>query len=313
MLSGVMAACESRGQRLALLAANICLFPIPGMHSFGPGLAPARTPEEQALHDEIRQGLISMLDTGLDGLNRARIALGLLPVQHVTDQLEAADLHLLGTSRAFDFPVARLPEGIHYVGPQLDEPAWAEPWVSPWPARDPRPMIAVGFSTTFQNHAGVIQKIVDAAADLPVRTLVTLGSLQPEEVRAPRNAVLLQSAPHDAVMREASIVVTHGGHGTVTRALVQQRPLLVIPHGRDQGDNAIRVTERGAGLSLPNTATQEEIAQALRRLLEDPSLASAARQLGSAIAEEMRNSPVVPLLEEPATRRNGYAMTALDA
>jgi UDP:flavonoid glycosyltransferase YjiC (YdhE family) len=114
-------------------------------------------------------------------------------------------------------------------------------------------------------------------------------------------------------MRDAAVVITHGGHGTVTRALVQQRPLLVIPHGRDQNENAIRVTERGAGLSLPNTASQEEIAQALRRLLDDPNFAIAARQLGSAMAEEIRNSPAVTLLEELATRRNGYALAALDA
>jgi UDP:flavonoid glycosyltransferase YjiC (YdhE family) len=46
--------------------------------------------------------------------------------------------------------------------------------------------------------------------------------------------MLLPSAPHDAVMKEVSIVVTHGGHGTASRALWHGLPLLVIPMGRDQ-------------------------------------------------------------------------------
>lgn len=36
MLLGVMAACESRRQRFATFSANVCLFPIPGMPTFGP-------------------------------------------------------------------------------------------------------------------------------------------------------------------------------------------------------------------------------------------------------------------------------------
>ena len=64
-------------------------------------------------------------------------------------------------------------------------------------------MIAVGFSTTFQDHAGVLQKVVDAAADLPVRSLVTLGEIREEEVRPAANSVLVPRAPHDAVMRKA--------------------------------------------------------------------------------------------------------------
>jgi MGT family glycosyltransferase len=300
MLPGVMAACESRGQRFALLSANLCLYPLPGMHSLGAALPPPQTDEEKALHQQIRSGVIAMFDSGLEKLNQARVALGLPALEHVIEQLDAAELYLLGTSRAFDFPVQHTPEKLKYVGPQLGEPAWSQPWVSPWPVSDTRPLVAVGFSTTFQNHAGVLQAVVDAAADLPVKTLVTLGQISHKEVIAADNAVLVQSAPHDGVMREAAVVITHGGHGTVNRALVHQKPLLIIPHGRDQDENAIRVTSRGAGLSLPCAANRDEIRRALLRLLEEPSFAQAARQLGGAIAEEAKNSRAVEFLEDLA-------------
>jgi UDP:flavonoid glycosyltransferase YjiC (YdhE family) len=183
---------------------------------------------------------------------------------------------------------------MRYAGPLVGDPAWAEPWRSPWPAADPRPLVLVGFSTSFQNHAGVLQRVIDAAAPLPVRLLVTLGgAIRPDEVRPAANSVIVASAPHTQVLPEAALVVTHGGHGTVMATLMHRRPMLVIPHGRDQGDNAARITERGAGLALPATASTEAIRAALRRLLEEPGFAAAARQLGDAVAEEAERSTLI--------------------
>jgi UDP:flavonoid glycosyltransferase YjiC (YdhE family) len=85
------------------------------------------------------------------------------------------------------------------------------------------------------------------------------------------------------VMREAALVVTHGGHGTVMRALVSRTPMLVIPHGRDQNDNAVRVTHRGAGLSLMPDASVDAIRTACSRLFARaavPHRSGAARRSG---------------------------------
>jgi len=136
---------------------------------------------------------------------------------------------------------------------------------------------------------------------LNVRVLVTLGgSIKPEELRPAPNSVLVKSAPHNAVMPQATLLVTHGGHGTVSTGLVHRLPILVIPHGRDQADNAVRITERGAGLSLPAFASTEEIRAAIKRLLDEPSFRAAARKLGDAVAAEVANSRVVEELEDAA-------------
>jgi UDP:flavonoid glycosyltransferase YjiC (YdhE family) len=104
-------------------------------------------------------------------------------------------------------------------------------------------------------------------------------------------------------MAEAALVVTHGGHGTLIRAVAQGLPSLVIPHGRDQNDNALRVTERGAGLSLPPAATAAEIAEAARRLLSEPGFKAAAQRLGEAVRRNALASPVVQELEALAVTR----------
>jgi MGT family glycosyltransferase len=253
------------------------------------------------MHAEVARACAGLFDSGLPSLNAARASLGLGPLEHVTDQFRAAEVELLATSRAFDFPCTALPERVRYVGPQLGDPNWARHWASPWPKSDTRPMVTVAFSTTFQNHTGVLQNVIDALASLPVRVLVTLGgSIKAGDLRPSDNCVLVESAPHSIVMRESAFVITHGGHGTVMRALASRAPMLIIPHGRDQNDNAVRVTERGAGLSLMPGAPVEMIRAACGRLLKEPSFREAARRLGDLVAAEAQNSTVVQELESAA-------------
>ena len=298
MLFGPQAGCAAIGQKFALVGVNISLFPMPGVPPLGPGFAPARTEEERAMHAEVSRMAVELFDSTLPALNAARTTLGLAPLEHLLDQHKAAEGLLIATSRAFDFAPDVLPPGVSYVGPQLGDPGWAEPWVSPFAADDDRPLVLVSFSTTFQNHVGDLQRVMDALAGLPVKAVVTLGGpISADELLAPANVALVDSAPHHEVMREAVLVITHGGHGTVCKALANGLPQLILPHGRDQADNAVRVTERGAGLALPADASAEAIRTATARLLDEPSFTHAARRLGAAVAREAAESPAAEILE----------------
>lgn len=301
MLFGAQVGCEAIGQKFALVGVNIALFPMPGVPPLGPGFAPAKTPEEAALHAEIAEASIGLFDQTLPALNAARTTLGLAPLEHLLDQHREAECILMATSRAFDFAPETLPPKMAYVGPQLGDPGWAQDWVSPFSAEDKRPLALVSFSTTFQNHVGDLQRVIDAIAELPIKAVVTLGGpVEACEFTAPANVALVDSAPHQQVMAEASLVVTHGGHGTVIKALANGLPQLIMPHGRDQADNAVRVTERGAGLSLPADAGVKTIRAALLRLLEEPAFTEAARRLGAAVALEAQQSPIAEILENLA-------------
>jgi MGT family glycosyltransferase len=298
MLFGVHLGCEAMGQRHVLLGVNIPLFPLPGFIPLGPGLKPARTSEDAALHAEIAAMNDAVLAASVPGFNAARTALNLPPLARMVDQHARAEAQFIATARAFDFAPPTLPARVSYVGPLLGEPAWADAWRTPFAADDARPLALVSFSTTFQNHAGVLQRVIDAIATLPMKAVVTLGNaIRAEEVRGAENVVLLASAPHRAVLAEAALAVTHGGHGTVMKALAAGRPLLILPHGRDQEDNAARVTERGAGLRLDRTADTESIRAALTQLLAEASYAAAAEALGAAIRREIETSPLLAKLE----------------
>jgi MGT family glycosyltransferase len=298
MLMGVLAGCEALGQPVVALTTQICPFPLPGAPPFGAGMPPARDEAGRDAAAEVQALVRGLFDQGLPALNAARAALGLAPLATLTDQLDAARAVLLATSEAFDFPWTARPAHVRYVGPQISDPAWAGDWTSPWAKDDPRPLVLVGFSSTFQDHTAVLQRVLDALGSLDVRVLLTTGvAVAPEELTAPANAVVVRHAPHVKVMPEATLVVTHGGHGTVIRALAQGLPLLVMPHGRDQNDNATRVAARGAGLRLDAKAPVEDILAALRRLLTEPGFDEAARRLGAQVAEDAASSTLEEELE----------------
>jgi len=300
LLMGPMVAAEAARLPFALYCPNISLAPMVGVPPLGPGLQPAKNVEEEALHAQIAAGNAALFNRGLPALNAARAKFGLPALGHVYEQWEKAEAVLLATARAFDFTPPVLPPGFSYVGPQFHDEASDKSWVSPWMQADARPLILVSFSTTAQGQAPALQRVIDAASGLPLRLLVTLGpALAGQDFVVPDNVRLVQRAPHRIVMRDAVAVVCHGGHGTVMRGLAQKRPLLVMPMGRDQNDNAARVAYHGAGLVAdPARATKEEIATCLMRLIDEPGFAAAASRLGQNIGAEAMASPLIPLIEK---------------
>ena len=285
LLFGVMAAAESRALPLALFTANIWSLPtLAGVPPFGAGMPEATSDEERAMHAMVSQMSRGFFQAGLPSLNAAREALGLAPLADLFEQLDKADKILLGTSRAFDFAPESLQEPYVYVGPYLADPAWAEPFTPP--AGD-APLIIVSFSSLYQAQEAPLARVIEALGRLPVRGLVTTGpTLAPEEFPAPDNVTVVRSAPHGALLAETAVFVTHAGHGSTLRPLMAGVPLLCLPMGRDQNDNAARVTARGAGLRLGPDASVDAIAAAITDLLASPSYKIGAKALGEAITRD---------------------------
>jgi MGT family glycosyltransferase len=191
------------------------------------------------------------------------------------------------------------------VGAQLDESR--STWSPPWPADDTRPLVAVAFSTTYQAHEDVLVRTVEAIGDLPVKAVVSTGSFELNAV--PPNVHAVSYVPHDRLMPLADVVVTHAGLGTVHAALTHGRPLVCLPMGRDQLDNAARVVTRGAGVRLAPKANAAKIRAAIRRVLDDGRFAAAARRLQTAMAldDSATTGPnlLVALAEGAPTARAG--------
>ena len=274
---GAMIAAEAREIPFDVLIPNIYPLPSPGAPPLGTGLPPGRGPLGRLRDRAVNAGTVRLIDTyALAPINELRSERGLDPIVHTWDQLHRARRMLVLTSAAFDFPAA-IPENVRYVGPILDDPAWAagEAWTPP---AGEGPLVLVAMSSTFQNHVECLQRIADALGSLPVRGLVTTGpAVSPDAIRAPANVTVVASAPHREVLPEAGLVVTHGGHGTVIKALAAGLPLVILHHGRDQPGNAVRVTARGAGIAVSRRASSRTIARPSPRSSTTPRIARPRR------------------------------------
>jgi MGT family glycosyltransferase len=295
MLLGPQIAGEAAGLPVTALMPNIYFLPAPGL-PFGTGMLPAK-----GLPGRVRDAALARLGgrwwaRGLPAVNAARAEHGLEPLAAVWQQLDRARRVLVLTSPSFDFP-AQLPANVRYVGPRLDDPGWAEPWQAP---PGDAPLVLVSLTTGFMDQLPVLRRIVEGMGELPVRGVVTTGNaIGPADVPAPANAQVVRSAPHSAILEQAAAVVTHGGHGTVIKALAAGVPALVLPMGRDQLDNAARVVARGAGLRLKPSASSSAIAAAVRRLLDEPAHREGARRLATKLRAETQRDLAADEIEGP--------------
>jgi UDP:flavonoid glycosyltransferase YjiC (YdhE family) len=108
-------------------------------------------------------------------------------------------------------------------------------------------------------------------------------------------------------------VVTHAGHGTVLKALAAGVPVVAVPLGRDQLDNAARVAHHGAGIRLAPRAKPDRIAAAVRRVVEEPTFRAAAERMAASIAAEIAEDRAVTALEELTESPDGEARTVAGA
>ena len=146
--------------------------------------------------------------------------------------------------------------------------------------REPRSLVLVGFSSTFQDQAPVLRSVVKALAGLRVRALITLGEMLPEgEVQSTGSVVVVRSAPHGEILRQASLLITHCGHGTTLKALAVGVPIVGMPMGRDQNDTAARVVHASAGVRLRLRSPAKKIAKAVAQVLADVRYRANARRV----------------------------------
>jgi UDP:flavonoid glycosyltransferase YjiC (YdhE family) len=281
LLLGAGIGAEKAGVRTAALIHNPYPLPEPGIPPFGLGLMPARGALGRLRDRGLHMGGARLLKSGLNAANAARDHLGLQPLDRYDAQLRRCDRLLVLTSPELDFGArANLPGTVRYVGPVLDRGERERSAGADWPAADGRPLVVASFGTTYQRQEGLVRRVARALGEVTVRALLTTGpAIDPDRISPPPNVDVCRFVPHWEVMPHAKLVVCHGGLGTVHAALSHGVPLICMPHGRDQGDNAARVVAAGAGLRVSRFASTRRIRSAVQRALADDSLRCEATRM----------------------------------
>lgn len=152
-----------------------------------------------------------------------------------------------------------------------------------------KPLVYLTLGTVSFGTTDVLRRAVDGLARLPVNVLVAVGPGDPASLGdVPANVRVAGFVPQAQVLRQAGLVVHHGGTGTVLGALAAGLPQLVLPQGADQFVNADVLAETGAGAKLVGQdVTADAVTGAAGRLLDDPS----AREVAVGVAAEIADMP----------------------
>lgn len=243
---GAQALAERRGLRWALSRPWLFEETTADGTPFGFGLQP-QGPPLGALRNRALGLLARSFDriVRLPAVNAARRAAGLSPLRSVAELGHRAPLTLYFTSTPFDYP-RRLPPSVVPVGPSLWDPAATEQVELP---AGNRPLVLVGCSSEFQDDGAIAAAALAGLRDR-YRLVVTTAGVDPDALGDPGDALVARFLPHVPILREAAVVVCHGGMGITQKALACGVPVCVVPWGRDQLDVAARVVAAGAGTKL---------------------------------------------------------------
>ncbi len=275
-------AAELAGVRRASLIPHPYPAHAPGLPFYPLGLLPPRTPVGGLAWRAMWPGVGTRLpNTRLRdvraALDATRAELGLAPVGRYDGQI-SDQLAIVATFPQLEYP-RRWPPHVHVTGPMRFE--LPHPDVE-LPAGD-EPLVVVAVSTERDPAHELIGAALEALAEEPVRVIATTNRHDGGySGRVPANARVVPWLSYSQVMPEAALVVSHGGHGTVARALGTGVPVLVCPPAGDMAENGARVAWAGAGLMLPGRLLSPgRLRLAVRRLLGEGRFAARAEAIAS--------------------------------
>jgi UDP:flavonoid glycosyltransferase YjiC (YdhE family) len=276
ILTGAPAlAAELRGVGRATLIPHVYPVADEGVPFYGFGAMPPRTAVGRELWRAARPVLDAGLRRGLRELNRTRAELGLPPAREFHAGI-SRELALVATLPQLEYP-RRWPPHVQVTGPMVYETPYPSVELPP----GDRPLVVVAPSTAKDRGARLVRASLEALAAEPVRVLATTNRAVPaEEVETPANARVVDWVSYGQVMPEAALVICHGGHGTVVRALAAGAPVLSCGSAGDMAENGARLAWAGAGLAIPRRLVAPgPVRWAARRILGEPRFRSGAREI----------------------------------
>jgi MGT family glycosyltransferase len=292
-------AAEVAGVPWATLIPHIYPVVEPGLPFFAVGLQPPRTPLGRSAWRVGQRALNVGLEQGRRDLNRQRERLGLAPTERFHGGI-SPDLALVGTFPQLEYP-RHWPARVEVTGPMTFE--IPHPEIELPPGEEPLVLVAPSTAHDSRNH--LVRTALAALAEEPVRVVATTNRVVPQDpIEVPGNAILVDWLSYSQLMPVASLVISHGGHGTVARALAAGTPLLVSPFVGDMSETAMRVSWAGAGLSLPwRLCRPAPLRWAARRILAERSFADRAGELAAWTRQHDGAGRGAELVEELASVR----------
>jgi UDP:flavonoid glycosyltransferase YjiC (YdhE family) len=244
-------------------------------------LTDAWAKEWHALRAEL--GLVPLKDHPLwEGQHSAIRSLGLFP-------------RVLGEPQPDWPPQARI-TGFPFYRPPHQSP---NPKLRQFLENGEPPLVFTLGTTAINDPGSFFEESAAAVECLGYRAIFFVGHGKQRSVEdISPGAIAVSYAPHQIVFPFARAIVHQGGIGTLSEALLAGKPMLIMPYGHDQADNAWRASRLGMARVVSRRRYRAAVVgRELRRLLDNPTPLTAARQVSWEVARERGCERAADLIE----------------
>ena len=204
------------------------------------------------------------------------------------------ECNLVYTLREFqpqteDFPAERF----HFIGPSVYERK-----EEPFPPL-PKPVIYISIGTILKGGAQFFRACMEAFRNEPVTVVLSVGNFDISKLGSiPENFVVKSRVPQIAVLKQSGLFITHGGMNSVSEAMAQGVPMVVIPFVSDQPVNAEQVSQLGLGKVLNyNTITPAVLRDTAFTVMHDEAVQKNLREIRERITCAPGNPGAVEIIE----------------
>jgi UDP:flavonoid glycosyltransferase YjiC (YdhE family) len=165
-----------------------------------------------------------------------------------------------------------------------------------------RPLLYVTLGTVpLFNQLATFEVLLDAVAEEDIDVVATIGSNNDPAALAarPSNVHVYQWLPLRPLLDRCDAVMCHGGSGTTLAALNAALPLVVVPLGADQFENALACEKAGtARVVRPGDVEASAVRDAVRSVMAPHSSERhAARRLADEIATMPKPFDAMAIIE----------------
>jgi Glycosyl transferases, related to UDP-glucuronosyltransferase len=155
-----------------------------------------------------------------------------------------------------------------------------------------RPILYVTLGTVpLFNQLATFKMLLDAVAEEDLEVVATIGTNNDPDALTPRskNAHVYQWLPLQPLLDRCNAVLCHGGSGTTLAALSAGLPLVIVPQGADQFENALACEAAAAARVLrPEDTEPTAIRDAVRAVI---AAGSPERHAALRLAKEIATMP----------------------
>jgi UDP:flavonoid glycosyltransferase YjiC (YdhE family) len=246
-----------------------------------------------------------LIDVVTEPLNRLHASMG-LPANHHFDALYR---YLLLTPRPPvlwnpDAPMPPTTQAFHYVAFNRSGEEILPDWIAHMPKQ---PTVYASLGTVFNHMTGLLTSILEALCDEPINLILSVGRNSDPQAfgKQPPNVHIERYIPQSLLLPYCNLLVTQGGSGTMLDALSHGLPMVMIPIGADQPENAQRCAELGVARVLGRgERSAQAIREAVREVLRNPQYTQNAQGMKQAIEAQPTLDYAVSLLERVAVERD---------